>query len=155
MTLKAVAIGSGEQQYMCKRHKPVPYGAMAELYDAYDMFAYAVNPKEFTNSLLDYRGTLPMKRIGRHYFDARGYPAFDLGDKGFFRGVKTASLDAPKLPNYSRDAIPWLQLKDKGDSKKFKMAYRVATAGGTAPTSCSRNKRLNHIPYAALYYFYG
>ncbi|KAI9794760.1 MAG: hypothetical protein M1816_002888 [Peltula sp. TS41687] len=156
LTLKAVAVGSGEQQYLCKRHKPLPYGAMAELYDAYDMFASAVNPKVFTDSLLEHRGALPMKHIGRHYFDARGAPAFELDGQGFFRGVKTAVLNAPKSPNnHQRGAIQWIQLKDKGGSQGFKMAYRVATAGGTAPKACSRNNRVDNIPYAALYYFYG
>lgn len=158
MTLKAVALGAGEQHYMCKNHKPVPYGASADLFDPTATLASAT-PSEYsiyTGIVLDAPGSFEMKSIGRHYFDGQGVPSFVIDGKGFFRGVKTASIDPPKdYNNNLRPGVPWLQMRDKGDSQVFKMAYRVATQGGKAPKSCRKNNRLYPVKYTALYFFYG
>ncbi len=98
--------------------------------------------------------------IGHHYFDGAGVPTFDLGSTGFVRGKKSGDIPAPanacKGPNNQGDgAVDWLALSDAGGSKDLSEAYRVETAGGKAPASCSGQPKDIQVQYAAQYWFYG
>ena len=98
--------------------------------------------------------------IGRHFFDSTGVPTFDLGSVGFLRGKKSSYITAPanasKGPNDQGDgAVDWLALSDAGGSTSFSEGYRVETAGGKAPASCSGLPAEVQVQYAAEYWFYG
>lgn len=136
------------------------YGAAAELYDLTDVYpaALAGELNEFVGQALRAPYPLQLRKVGRHYFDRLGQPTFDLGNAGFFQGVRTDAVAPPRDADpglNGQGAIPWLQLTDRGASRGYRMVYRVMTAGGQAPTSCSVGRPLQLIKYAALYYFYG
>jgi len=98
--------------------------------------------------------------IGHHYFDSAGVPTFDLGSTGFAKAKKSAGISAPanasKGPNNQGvGAVDWLDLCDAGGSKDLSEVYRVETAGGKAPASCSGQPKDMEVQYAAQYWFYG
>ena len=150
---------------MCQggRKKPKAYGAQADLYDASPALT-ASTDSATTDTITSGVLTNPEQAkqefsiIGRHYFDSQGAPAFDLGDSGFFRGVKLHNIPAPPEAaqgSNERGAVDWVMLSDKGDSRAYKVVYRVATAGGQPPMTCRRREQFLQVPYAALYFFYG
>ncbi len=99
--------------------------------------------------------------LGHHYFNAAGQPTFDLGPTGLIVAKKTGGIPAPPdacagppgMQNYG--AVDWLMLQDVGTgvSRALSQVYRVETAGGKAPPTCSQPGPIE-IPYAALYWFY-
>jgi len=100
--------------------------------------------------------------LGQHFFTAGGSPEFDL------TGV-SARLVAKKLNSVSppagacpgpgnAGAVSWLELGDNGAGLSFggiSYVYRVETAGGNPPATCSGQTGLITVPYSAEYWFYG
>ncbi|KUJ11821.1 uncharacterized protein LY89DRAFT_653261 [Mollisia scopiformis] len=170
LTLLYVAIGRGIQNYTCTAAGATPsaVGAIATLFDATSLAftdetaVHAIPPvavymPQPTSSLALKAGVF--NPIGHHYFDAAGTPTFDLTavDKILFGG-KTGDVKAPTTANVGPDgtgAVDWLQLTKKSTytSVGVQVAYRLVTAGGSAPATCS-NSSLITVPYAAEYWFY-
>ena len=97
--------------------------------------------------------------LGHHEFDASGVPVFDLGNKGLLRGKKEAAIAAPedayKGPfDQGNGAVDWLELCAVAGSKQIQRGYRVETAGGKPPKSCTGQPAFLQIEYAAQYWFY-
>jgi len=173
MTLKYVALGVGTQNYTCNGASWVQTdsgdGANATLYDATSYLA------QHTSEI----SILPAKRLlefvlsgecqqaadnnpyldvlGKHYFDSENRPTFNLYDANPPLFLSAAKVDSATAP-YPSVNVAWLYLVDNGDglSNGLKAVYRVETAGGAAPTSCSSSEenQQTFIPYAAEYWFY-
>jgi hypothetical protein len=146
---------------------PVQIGALATLFDA---TALAFIDEDELNIIPPIAVYLPLPAIyfstltsrifpvlGYHYFTADGTPFFDLSSVGrSFYGKKTGDLKAPANANTGpagTGAVDWLQLQDKGGSIGIVEVYRVVTAGGAAPATCTTTGVVT-IPYAAEYWFY-
>ncbi|KAI9844435.1 MAG: hypothetical protein M1838_002193 [Thelocarpon superellum] len=162
LTLKAVTLGRGTQNYTCANGvaAPTQVGALATLYDL------SMVPEWLFNTLTNLAVNVPLAdmaplsldAIGHHYFDSTGAPNFDLGSIGHLIAAKQADIPAPAGaaagPSGS-GAVDWLELGDKGTSTGLKEVYRVETAGGKAPTSCTGQPTDIYVQYAAQYFFYG
>jgi hypothetical protein len=100
--------------------------------------------------------------LGTHYFNGGGQPTFDLTKVN-------ARLTAKKLKNVAAPdgsypgpnnagAVDWLLLTDVGGNASWggvSYVYRVETAGGMPPATCSGKSGAFTVPYAAEYWFYG
>lgn len=99
--------------------------------------------------------------LGHHYFNAAGQATFDLGPTGLLVAKKIGGIPAPSdacqgppgMQNFG--AVDWLMLQDVGTglTRGLSQVYRVETAGGKAPPTCSEMGSFQR-PYAALYWFY-
>lgn len=105
---------------------------------------------------------LQLNLIGEHYFDASSKPNFDFSrsQKGHLQAKKGAGVPAPETASkgvgqYENGAVDWLYLLDNGAGVSVDLlsVYRVQTAGGKPPQSCSGDEQIQ-IPYAAEYWFY-
>ncbi|KAL8966649.1 MAG: hypothetical protein Q9183_003275 [Haloplaca sp. 2 TL-2023] len=174
LTLKAITLGRGTQNYTCaagSTDAPKAIGAVADLLDATTLLPYlppsaglaVVNiltkyVVSFDVSILA-KSTIPV--LGKHIFDEFGVPTFDLGDKGLLKAKLLAKIAAPKgavkgPKNKGEGAVDWLALTDAPGSVGLKAVYRVETAGGKAPASCGGGEeRVIEVQYAAQYWFYG
>ncbi|CAK1356942.1 hypothetical protein CB0940_11885 [Cercospora beticola] len=103
------------------------------------------------------------KRVGEHYFDQINglqMPNFALDTlKCFFSGKKGGGVKAPANAYKGANglgAVDWLYLVDNnsGRTKGMTSVYRVETAGGVAPSSCSTPGSAMQVPYATEYWFY-
>jgi len=100
--------------------------------------------------------------LGQHYFNGAGQPTFDLSksNTGFLVAKKIGDIPAPTNACAGQDgqaygAVDWLTLTDVGGSQGLNEVYRVETAGGKHPTTCSGTVTYPiQIQYAALYWFY-
>lgn len=100
---------------------------------------------------------------GFHYFDQLNgaqTPNFHLFGGGDFLSAKRAGdvkapADAYDCEN-GLGAIDWLYLVDNGSGRShgLKSVYRIETAGGVAPKTCSQAGAQLQVPYAAEYWFY-
>ena len=174
LNLKFVTVGRGVQNYSCSGAgaTPVQVGALATLYDftslAYTSestlntippaLVYTPISSDNGTTLTVNAGTFPI--IGHHFFAADGTPTFNLsyvGDILFCK--KIATVNAPAGADAGPEgtgAVPWLMLTDngKGESVGLSQVYRVVTAGGKAPASCSNSSPIS-IDYSAEYWFFG
>ena len=173
LTLKAITLGRGTQNYTCapgSTGAPAAVGAIAELLDASALLPLLPPRRgmQILNLLPSYLvslssaavGNASIPIIGRHYFDATGVPTFDLGSTGLLRGGVAASIPAPANASRGPDnqgvgAVTWLDLADVGGSRGLSQGYRVETAGGRQPVSCSGQPEDIEVQYAAQYWFYG
>ncbi|KFY60754.1 hypothetical protein V496_05254 [Pseudogymnoascus sp. VKM F-4515 (FW-2607)] len=179
LNLKFVTLGRGVQNYTCSGGygTPVAVGAIAEIFEITALAQAKPNSPEFTGlsaaavylpipgvkKLLKSRMPAgnPATIIGKHYFNSAGVPTFDLSA----RGKKLASKLVGKVPAPANanvgpagtGAVAWLKLDDAGGSAGLKEVYRVYTAGGNPPTSCSGQTagKVFTVEYAAMYWFYG
>ena len=170
-TLKALTLGRGTQNYTCDAttSTPVAVGAIASLLDVSPLLAFLPPAagldllELIPRYLLDFdlptitSGTIPI--LGHHYFNAAGQPTFDLGSTGFLTGKKVGDIPAPSNASIGQfdqgfGAVDWLALGDAGCSVILSEAYRVETAGGKAPSSCTGQAGNIEVQYAALYWFY-
>lgn len=176
LTLKFVTLGRGVQNYTCAGGygAPASVGAIADIFDITAFAEESADSSDFTGlpaaaaylplpgvqQLLD--GRMPAGShaavIGKHYFNSAGVPTFDLSAKSSLLASKlvqkaTAPADADAGPS-GTGAVPWLKLDDAGGSIGLKEVYRVYTAGGNAPASCSAEGILS-VEYSAMYWFYG
>jgi hypothetical protein len=125
-SLALIVPAKGVQIYECRAEKWVFVAPDAELFDTAG------------------------KKIGRHYAG----PHWEASDGSRIVGAVKARADAPKA-----NAIPWLLLSAKsvgaaGAFSKVTSIQRVATTGGTAPTSLCEAGMQARVPYTADYYFF-
>ncbi|KAG9637028.1 hypothetical protein KCU95_g5325, partial [Aureobasidium melanogenum] len=158
LSLEYIALGVGTQNYSCSATgaTPTAIGAVADLYDASMLKTPARSSliPSFAAVAYSTHTWFNLPTLGHHWFSAAGVPTFDLEGHGFLSAKKVASVPAP---SGSIDAsVDWLFLEDdgRGVSKNIKAVYRVETAGGSAPATCS-NSGVIQVPYAAEYWFYG
>ncbi|KAL8678923.1 MAG: hypothetical protein Q9224_007077 [Gallowayella concinna] len=174
LTLKAITLGRGTQNYTCAAGStaaPVAVGAKADLIDVSPFIPFLPPSQAQTiiNILPSYLVSFDLAIIakahvpilGKHIFDASGVPVFDLRQKGTLKAKKTANIAAPKTASKGSDgkgdgAVDWLVLGEAPGSVGLKQVYRVETAGGKAPASCGGGPaRKIEVQYAAQYWFFG
>jgi hypothetical protein len=157
LTLKFIALGLGDQNYSCSAAGAVPtaIGAVADLYDASLLMPIAKSSLIPTYAAVAYstHTWYGLPTLGHHYFSASGVPTFNLESNGFLSAKKVASVPAPS--GSINPSVDWLFLQDdgRGVSKNLQAVYRVETAGGTAPATCS-SAGVIKMAYAAEYWFY-
>jgi hypothetical protein len=104
-----------------------------------------------------------LRQTGLHLFDrpaAAQVPNFDIYDSNDFISVKRAGGVAAPAGSYTGSnglgTVAWLYLVDNasGRSHGLSSVYRVETAGGVAPSTCTAAGTQVFIPYAAQYWFY-
>lgn len=168
LTLKVIALGVGHQNYTCDPDTG-KYGSNVALADLFDVTRYLSKHKDEVGTISkkrlqqfqdanecsqnsDYDPTL--RKIGQHFFEPTTpvTPAFNLYALNLFLGAK--KVDGVPAPD-TADDIDWLFLADngKGETKGLKAVYRVETAGGRPPATCSGTDQV-FIPYVAQYWFY-
>jgi hypothetical protein len=165
-----IALGVGTQNYTCNSTTGT-YSSNVAIADLYDITSIIKsNTKDslcklyLKNSQACSNDDNPMQLdlIGNHYFDASSKPNFDFSrsDKGRLQAKKGAGVPAPKtaskgVKDYDYGAVDWLYLLDNGAgvSEDLLSVYRVQTAGGKPPQTCSGGEQIQ-IPYAAEYWFY-
>lgn len=166
-----IALGVGTQNYTCDSTTGT-YSSNVAIADLYDI-ASLVKPstkdglsklylQKSTECSSDDPNPLQLSLIGDHYFDSSSKPNFDFAksNRGWLQAKKGANVAAPATAakGAQGDAygtIDWLYLLDNGDgvSEDLLSVYRVWTAGGKPPSSCSGDQQIE-IPYAAEYWFY-
>ena len=170
-TLKFITIARGTQNYTCNStlSSPVLVGANAVLLDASPLLPLL--PQDDGTAVLD---ILPryvidldfaaieashIPKLGIHYFNSKGVPIFDLGGNGILKGKGLADIPAPADASVGPfdqgyGAVDWKTLTDTGGSVALNTVYRVETAGGKAPPSCTGVTSPIYMDYSALYWFY-
>ena len=159
LTLRYVALGLGTQNYTCSdtSSAPVSIGAVASLYDASSLLANAPATIPSLAALAySVSNSLGLPTLGHHWFSASGVPTFDLeaaNPRAFLSAKKVASVPAPS--SSIANSVPWLYLTDdgRGVSRNVKAVYRVETAGGGAPATCTKVGVIT-VRYAAEYWIY-
>ena len=102
---------------------------------------------------------------GHHYFVDSTTPFFnldtDLHHYGMGALAKSNASDAPvgatpgQHGQLSYGAVPWLRLDQKPYKEDlWKAVYRLNTAGGNAPKSCTGQAAAFEVPYAAEYWLF-
>ena len=170
-TLKFITIGRGTQNYTCTSASPSPVlvGANAVLLDASPLLPL-LPPGEGTAVLdllpsyvIDFSFAAieasKIPKLGKHYFDAKGVPTFDLGSNGLLKSKGVGDVAAPANASagpfdQGYGAVDWKSLSDAGGSVGLTAVYRVEVAGGKAPPSCVGVSAPIYIDYSALYWFY-
>lgn len=173
LTFAYVAIGRGVQNYTCTALNTTPVtglGAIATLYDATSLArtnlpALHLIPGQAVNTPPTAAGyVLPpqyrnLPLLGHHLFLSDATPTFDLNAVGKILYAKrlngtSAPTNAPKGPA-GTGAVDWLQLAAKTTytSVGLSMVYRVETAGGNPPATCTTTGVIS-MQYAAEYWFY-
>ncbi|KAL9603983.1 MAG: hypothetical protein Q9179_002011 [Wetmoreana sp. 5 TL-2023] len=175
LSLKAITLGRGTQNYTCKAGStaaPVAVGAKADLLDATPLLPLFPSPSQsqtILNLLPEYlvsfdfaiieTSSIPI--LGKHIFDGAGVPTFDLGKNGVLKAKKIANIAAPATAckganGKGNGAVDWLALTEVPGSVGLKEVYRVETAGGKAPASCGGGPDHHiEVDYAAQYWFFG
>jgi hypothetical protein len=92
---------------------------------------------------------------GHHYFADLTTPTFDLNTSSHQWGVVGCKkLNTTTAPNPSTD-VPWLKLSSKTrDGCTISEVYRLNTAGGQPPATCSGMASSFQVQYAAEYWMY-
>lgn len=107
--------------------------------------------------------------VGNHFFsklqDATSMPTFSLyklktTPYPIAMVAKKDQADAPKTacPGTTNEgAVPWLRLVDDKNLSVggVNTVYRIQTAGGKAPATCSDQKEAFEVKYSAQYWVYG
>ncbi|THW71707.1 hypothetical protein D6D18_10435 [Aureobasidium pullulans] len=158
LSLKYITLGVGTQNYSCSAAGAIPtsIGAVADLYDA----SMLMSPSKlslipsFAAVAYSTHTWFDLPTLGHHWFSAAGVPTFDLEGKGFLSAKKVSSVPAPS--GCIASSIDWLFLEDdgRGVSRNVQAVYRVETAGGNPPATCSKAGVVK-VSYAAEYWFYG
>ncbi|EMR72484.1 putative malate dehydrogenase protein [Eutypa lata UCREL1] len=99
---------------------------------------------------------------GHHFFTNATTPFFTLDTSRAALGTipcnKTGTTNAPGTAptgQQGEGAVAWLKLQARsGATGNLQEVYRVETAGGSAPKSCSGLPAAFEIQYAAEYWFY-
>ncbi|KKY34364.1 putative malate dehydrogenase [Diaporthe ampelina] len=99
---------------------------------------------------------------GHHYFTDNTTPFFTLDTDNLKLGVipcsKKAAVAAPAdapAGQQGEKAVPWLKLSAKlGATGRLQEVYRVETAGGSAPSTCSGMPASFQVEYSAQYWFF-
>jgi len=174
LTLSRVVIGRGTQNYTCADDSsaPVAIGAVARLYDASCIATsfpaifeqlpglfLGVDASQET-FIANKLGMLAGKDmlVGHHLFSNVTTPVFDFrlnGSDKIFVGKKEDNKPAPPTSvNGTFGAVDWLELQIIAGTVGYKRAYRVVTAGGKQPATCSGQAASFTEEYSAQYWFY-
>jgi len=175
----------GTQNYTCNgaaSDGPGSNGAKADLYDMTPLLVGSSSMKQaniqaippLALSLNAYApamfSNLRLKQVGKHFFAPGGVPTFDLSSAKPAAKIsvkKGASTPAPPPPvscpgTRGEGAVDWLQLVDAGTTVQTTTTglaggavYRVETAGGKSPATCSGLSGDVLVPYTAEYWIYG
>jgi len=175
----ATAIGTGVQNYTCNGATFTSSGALAVLYDASCVSSLPIFPSlaalvlkaggSKAESVLESCLNKTPVKLGNHYFETNPFtgkglsPVFDFRSgvlssdpDGYIIAAKTGDIAAPSDPTVNVD---WLELKNGGQTTPVSSGdlastvFRIDTAGGQPPTSCT-GAVTTSIPYAASYIFY-
>lgn len=177
--LQYIALGLGTQNYTCAATPgsttaaPVSIGALAKLSNAGsflqshpdlidNLSGLVLGLSTMNSGRTDPAEMMGLSYLGQHFFTATSSPEFDCtAVNARLVAKKLANVAAPTStcsgPN-DAGAVDWLQLGDAGLGLSFgsvSLVYRVETAGGKAPATCSGKNGVFTVPYAALYWFYG
>ncbi|KAI1609220.1 ureidoglycolate dehydrogenase [Exophiala viscosa] len=177
LTLEHVALGRGVQNYTCANSTATPaaVGAVARFYNASCVASdYPDLLTLLPNLALQY--PLPsatdaplepsdLTLSTHHFFSNTTTPVFAFDaptspDLGRVFAQKINQTDAPVnavagVNGTGSGAVPWLYLTSRSDTVgDIKTVYRVATAGGNPPKTCSGQPEAFSVQYSALYWFY-
>lgn len=166
-----IALGVGTQNYTCDSTTGT-YSSNVAVADLYDIGSLVKPSTKDSLSKLylkkssecddEEANPLKLNLIGDHYFDSSSVPNFDFAksNRGWLQAKKGADVSAPETSakgakGDAHGTIDWLYLLDngKGVSEDLLSVYRVWTAGGKPPQSCSGDEQVE-VPYAAEYWFY-
>lgn len=165
-----IALGVGTQNYTCNSTTGT-YSSNVAVADLYDITSILKSNSKDSLCKLYLKNSqdcnsednpLQLNLIGDHYFDASSKPNFDFSrsNQGRLQAKKGAGVPAPEtaskgVKDYAYGAVDWLYLLDNGAgvSQDLQSVYRVETAGGKPPQTCSGEEQIQ-IPYAAEYWFY-
>ncbi|EME48047.1 hypothetical protein DOTSEDRAFT_69845 [Dothistroma septosporum NZE10] len=176
-TLYHVAVGRGTQNYTCDTTNttavPVAAGALATLFNVTCLSAdsptlLSAMPNIAlecpTPSNINAQSPIYRDLSGHHYFtDATtAYFNLDTSLASFGQGAfkKVNATDAPDTAVKGQDgqgygSVPWLKLTTKNEGQcEFQEVYRVNTAGGQPPKTCTGMPAAFEVQYAAEYWFY-
>ncbi|KAI1326886.1 hypothetical protein F5Y16DRAFT_220088 [Xylariaceae sp. FL0255] len=184
LVLKHVAIGRGTQNYTCDLSNataaPAQVGALATLFNASCVAAsYPSVMQQLPRLALAYNvttaddgapattqdslGPTNMYVSGKHLFLNTTTPFFNLdttnGEYGQAAAHKTSSVTAPTdapTGQQGEAAVTWLKLEANPGQATGGLAnvFRVNTAGGSPPASCSGMPATFQVQYAAEYWFW-
>ncbi|KAI0157311.1 hypothetical protein GGR57DRAFT_500930 [Xylariaceae sp. FL1272] len=182
LVLKHVAIGRGSQNYTCDLSNstaiPVQTGALATLFNvscvaanypallaqmpkaalAFDIVTSS-SPSVDSSSKL---GPMSLGVSGKHFFTNATTPFFNLDSATLPLGKvpahklnsSNAPADAPKGLQ-GEIAVAWLKLANNPETTgNTKEIYRVNTAGGSPPATCTGQAAEFVVQYAAEYWFW-
>ncbi|KAK4987840.1 hypothetical protein LTR66_007483 [Elasticomyces elasticus] len=177
LALSHVAIGRGTQNYTCDLSNdtavPVAAGAVASLFNVSCLAAanspllsilpvIALNLPVPTSDDVDAAANTDLS--GHHYFLDATTPFFnmDTAEHSYGMGAfkKASSSAAPSdamKGQYGQGygAVAWLKLAAKDTTGQvFQEVYRLNTAGGSPPSSCSGMPSKFEVEYAAQYWLY-
>ncbi|KAI1371537.1 hypothetical protein F4677DRAFT_309787 [Hypoxylon crocopeplum] len=176
LVLKHVAIGRGTQNYTCDTTNatavPAAVGAVATLFNASCIAStypdlLQLLPKlalqfDLTAKEDSRMGPTNLIISGKHFFTNTTTPFFNLdtnqykiGEAGCAKDSQAdAPADAPKGRNGEK-AVPWLRLKTRiGSTGNLQEVYRIETAGGSAPATCTGQPAAFEVQYSAQYWFW-
>jgi hypothetical protein len=175
LTLYHVALGRGTQNYTCDLANttavPVAAGAVASLWN---VTCLSADSPSLLSAIPNIALALPTPQpgsptaynamSGHHFFSDKTTAYFDLdtllgeyGRGGFKKVNATAApKDAVKgQGGQGYGSVPWLKLDGMGDEGCVaKEIYRINTAGGNPPESCTGQKEAFEVEYSAEYWFY-
>jgi len=180
MELFQVVIGRGTQNYTCDLANdtavPAPVGAVASLFN---VSCIAADMPELLEKLPgialnlpvpstdDEKSALMKDMSGHHYFVNNTTPFFDmdtsLNTYGKGAVLKSAAADAPSDaivgPLGKGDgAVSWLLLSandyPQWGKPDWKAVYRLNTAGGSPPKSCTGLESSFTVEYASEYWLF-
>lgn len=169
-TLKYITLGRGTQNYTCASaaSTPVSIGATAAIFNVAGLLTgetvsqgqatlNTLPNTEIDKTILQIElSGLPI--IGAHYFTAAGVPTWNLFGEGvLLYGSTVGDIAAPAGANAGPQgygAVDWKALTSVAGSVGLTGVYRVETAGGKAPASCSGFGATIQSQYAAMYWFY-
>lgn len=183
LKLKYIGVHLGTQNYTCNSTTGTYFspGALAQIFDATEyLTAHPNEIDSISQTYLDHYTALPCSEsssdciesddrcedqanartdhplpvLGEHYFTSSGTPTFDLyNGRGhpFLYGKKLGDIPAP-----SSSDVDWLYLVSNGSAANhiISTVYRIETAGGVQPDSCTGSGSIT-VPYAGQYWYYG
>jgi hypothetical protein len=176
LTLKHVAIGRGVQNYTCDTKNataaPQAFGAVATLFNAsciastypdlLNLLPKVAMQFNLSDSESPRMGAANLAISGHHFFTNTTTPFFNLDTDEMKLGevpcVKNSSVNAPTdapKGQQNEDAVAWLKLFARdGATGDLQEVYRVETAGGSPPKTCTGMPATFSVQYSAQYWFY-
>jgi len=164
-----ITLGVGTQNYTCNSTTST-YSSNVALADLYDITNVIKSNTKDSLCKLYLKNSqdcsaddnpLQLNLVAEHFFNTAG-PNFDFtkSERGWLQAKKGAGVPAPGhasngVKPQANGAVDWLYLLDNGAgvSQNLQSVYRVQTAGGIPPKTCSGDEQIE-IPYAAEYWFY-
>jgi hypothetical protein len=168
LILDHIAVGRGTQNYTCDNATstaiPKAIGAVATLFNVTCMAGPYTSLLDVLPSIAlkfpvpDANAVLSPANLflsGHHYFTNATTPFFNLNTAGHNWGLMGCSkLNATNAPKTDTD-VPNLKLATKTrDGCAISEVYRLNTAGGQPPKTCSGMPKSFEVQYAAEYWFW-